>query len=198
MHIVGLTGGIGAGKTFVADMFARFGVPIYNADARAKYLMNNHGTLINIIKETFGSDMYKQGTLDRKALADIVFNDVEKLKILNELVHPPMERDHEAWHKEQDAVYTIKEAAILFESGANRGCDKIITVTAPLELRLNRVMKRDELSREEVLARMSNQWDDELKVAKSDYVITNDEKHMVMPQVLKIHKELLVYESDRF
>lgn len=184
---IGLTGGIGSGKTTVARIFETLGVPVYNADEEAKKLMNTDKTLKAAISKNFGNDTYKNDKLDRKYLASIVFNDETKLGILNSLVHPATIRDAADWIKRQNNPYIIKEAALLFEAGAAIMLDKIIGVFAPQELRVKRVMERDGVSREEVLNRINSQLDDEIKMERCDFVITNDEQSLIIPQVLKLH-----------
>lgn len=188
---IGLTGGIGSGKTTVARIFETLGVPVYNADAEAKKLMNTDEVLKSAILKNFGTGTYKNGTLDRKYLATIVFNDDTKLELLNSLVHPVTIRDAADWIKRQNTPYIIKEAALLFETGAMDMLDKVIGVFAPQELRIKRVMERDGVSREEVLKRMKLQLDDEIKMKRCDFVITNDEQSLIIPQVLKLHNQFI-------
>lgn len=186
---VGLTGGIGAGKTTVAKIFEKLGVPVYYADINAKQLMVTDPVLVEGIKAEFGKDVYLGDELDRPRLARIVFNDTGKLEKLNKLVHPAVRKDFTAWclkHKTQP--YVVEEAAILFESGAYKLMDKVVMVTAPKDIRINRVMERDATTREAVLARMANQWEEEEKINLSDHVIINDNQQLVIPQVLNIHK----------
>lgn len=189
---VGITGGIGAGKSTVARVFEKLGVPVYYADHRAKALMVENAKLIEQIKETFGDDIYKDGELDRAKLAQVVFNNPHKLEKLNKLVHPTVREDFIAWaSKHKTKPYVLEEAAILFESGAYKLMDKIIAVTSPQDMRIERVMKRDNITREAVLARMANQWKDEEKIALSDYIVQNDNSKLVIPQVLGIHRSIL-------
>jgi dephospho-CoA kinase len=190
MLIVGLTGGIGSGKTFVSELFASHGIPVYNADLRAKSLMTSD-QLKREISKAFGKEAYADGQLNRRFLAEKVFHDSDSLKKLNNLVHPAVRKDHHSWHKSQSAPYTIREAAILFESGSYEDCDKIITISAPVDLRVERVMKRDKVSRKEVEARISNQWSDEEREKLADFVIVNDGSADINLQVRNIHQELL-------
>lgn len=180
----GLTGGIGSGKSAVARVFVQLGVPVFAADDEAKFLREHDPEVRSQVLAAFG-------TTDRQVLAGMVFNDPEQLKALNAIIHPAVQRRFEEWldfHKGKDLV--IKEAAILFEAGADKGLDKVITVVSPEELKIARVMKRDGVSRDQVLSRMQNQWSDEERIKRSHYVIQNDEQHMIIPQVLAVHKEL--------
>ena len=185
---VGLTGGIGSGKTTVAKVFETLGIPVYYADDKAKYLMNTNETLKASIIQNFGNDAYKNGELDRKYLAAIVFNNKEKLELLNSLTHPITIRDADKWMKQQTTPYTIKEAALLFESRAAEQLDYIIGVYAPQHIRVERVMKRDNLPAEEVMKRISRQIDEEMKMKLCDFIITNNDQQLVIPQVLELHK----------
>jgi len=188
---VGLTGGIGSGKTMVATIFSDLGVPIYYADQQAKRLMLENNKLKAAIISIFGKEVYVKGELDRKYLASIVFNDKSKLNRLNSMVHPAVRADFLTWSKEQKADYNIREAAILFESGSYKDCDVVILVTAPEELRIKRVMKRDGSSKKEVKSRIDKQWLDEKKAKRSQFIINNDGSVPLKDQVLKIHKTLL-------
>ena len=188
---IGLTGGIGSGKSLVADLFTHLDIPIYNADQRAKKIMTDNIEVRENLIQLFGEKVYTKTSLNRKYLADIVFNNPDKLKTLNSIVHPAVRKDYNEWHNQQNASYTIREAAILFESGAYEDCDKIIAVNAEESLRVKRVVKRDGVTEEEVKRRIDNQWSDEQRTEKSDYMINNNEKEMLLPQVLKIHDILL-------
>jgi len=185
---VGLTGGIGSGKTTVAKVFETLGIPVYYADDRTKYLMNTDETLKASIIQHFGNDTYKNGELDRKYLAAIVFNNKEKLELLNSLTHPITIRDADKWMKQQTTPYTIKEAALLFESGAAQQLDYIIGVYAPQHIRMKRVVQRDNLPVEDVMKRISRQIDEEMKMKLCDFIITNNDHQLVIPQVLELHK----------
>ena len=189
--VIGLTGGIGSGKSVVAKIFETLGIPVYNADTEARRLMNSDPGLKAGIISLFGAKAYGAGGLDRKYLSSIVFDDPAKLEELNRLVHPATIRDAEQWRQRQQSPYVIKEAALLFESGANRSLDAVIGVSAPEELRISRVMARDGISREEVMKRIQRQMDERKKMALCDQVIFNDEKELLIPQVLSIHSELL-------
>jgi dephospho-CoA kinase len=188
---IGLTGGIGSGKTTIAKVFELLNVPVYYADAVSKKLYHTNKELIARMKEHFGEDIYTNNILNRQKLAAIVFNDSQKLQLLNNLVHPLTIKDAEQWMAQQTAPYIIKEAALLFESGSAAGLDYIIGVSTPKHLRIKRVMERDQVTREEVLARMNKQIDEETKMRLCDFVVKNDEQELVIPQVLQLHERLL-------
>lgn len=188
---IGLTGGIGSGKTTVAKVFETLGIPVYYADEATKRLMNSDENLKYLLIKNFGEATYKNGELDRKYLANIVFNDKDKLELLNSITHPATINDAEEWIKDQTTSYIIKEAALLFESGAAKNLDYFIGVYSPEELRINRVMQRDNISREEVLQRLSKQMDENKKMELCDFVIINNEEELVVPQILGIHQQLL-------
>ena len=188
--IVGLTGGIGSGKTTIANQFKSLGVPIYIADDEAKKLMNN-GSVLEKIKKTFGEEFVDDNILNREKLAQIVFSNPEKLKQLNQIVHPEVKKHFLKWlNKHKNHPYVIKEAAILFESGSYKDCDFIITVIAPLEMRIQRILKRDNTTREAILNRLKNQWNDEEKVSKSDFVIQNEDVNEALKKTYEIHNLL--------
>ena len=191
---VGITGGIGSGKTTVCKMFEKLGIPVYYADDRAKYLMQHEHFLIDQIKKNFGDDVYVNGTLDRKVLASKVFNDKAKLDLLNSLVHPAVFRDTERWieeQKEKKVPYVLKEAALLVETGSYKALDKLIVVTAPINMRIQRVTERDNTDTEEVLARVRNQLPEEEKVKLASFIISNNNGlNELEQQVLKIHHEM--------
>jgi dephospho-CoA kinase len=187
---IGLTGGIGSGKTTIAKIFELLNVPVYYADAASKRLYKTDKGLVQKMKEHFGNDIYNEDELNRAKLASLVFNDPDKLELLNSLVHPPTIKDAEEWMKRQTTPYVIKEAALLFESGSVAALDYVIGVYAPQHIRLKRVMDRDNTTREEVLNRMNRQIDEEIKMKLCDFVITNDEQDLVMPQVMALHERL--------
>lgn len=189
---IGITGGIGSGKSTVSSIFEFLGIPVFYADDEAKKIMTQDKELITNIKNVFGEKAYNGDELNRSYLAGIVFKDQESLQKLNGIVHPALGRHFEKWHASQEGVpYTLKEAAILFEMGAAASMDKVITVFAPEALRIKRVMDRDGVSEASVRDRISKQMPDEEKVKKADYVIFNDGQQSLLHQVLKIHKDLV-------
>lgn len=191
MYRVGLTGGIGSGKTTVARILETLGIPVYYADDAAKTIMNTDEGLKQQLMSHFGGDCYVDGQLDRKNLAGIVFNDPGKLALLNSLIHPVTIRHSEEWFRRQTSPYAVREAALIFESGASENLDFIIGVYAPKHIRLNRVMQRDGLSAEEIRKRMDRQINEEMKMKLCDAVIRNDEQELVIPQVMELHQRLL-------
>ena len=193
---IGITGGIGSGKTTVAKVFEVLGIPVYYADDAAKKLMNTDEKLKEKIQLQFGNDVYKDGRLDRKYLSEIVFKNPEKLQLLNALVHPATLKDAERWMQNQSTAYSLKEAALIFESGAQEQLDYVIGVTAPAPLRIQRTMHRDNITREEVILRMDKQMDETIKIKLCDFVIKNDEQEMLLPQVLELHKKLLTLSEN--
>ena len=188
---IGLTGGIGSGKSLVARIFEALGIPVYYADTAAKDIMNNDEVLRAEIIEHFGAAAYAEGVLNRKYIASKVFENKEQLAILNSFVHPATIRDAERWMQRQKAPYTIKEAALIFESGSQEYLDYVIGVYAPKTLRILRTMQRDNITRDEVLKRMNNQINEEIKMRLCDFVIYNDEQKAILPQVLALHEQLL-------
>lgn len=191
MTKIGITGGIGTGKTVVCKIFETFGIPVYYSDQRAKYLMENDKNLIRQITENFGQVYTKDGKLNRKKLAQIIFNDKNKLQTINQIVHPAVKADFLLWSKKQQTPYVIKESALLFESKQYTDLDYIVTVWAPLELRIIRTMQRDNISRQKVIERINNQLDDQVKIYRSDFLIINDEQTALLPQILNLHKFFL-------
>lgn len=192
---VGITGGIGSGKSLVCKIFNALGIPTYDADSRAKMVMTTDGILVDAIKKEFGFLAYDaKGVLNRQHLASRVFNQPEKLKRLNELVHPRVALDYEQWVSSQaDVKYVLKEAALLFESGSYQSLDKIIVVTAPETLRIQRVLARDpHRSVQQTKEIIRNQMEEEEKIKKADYVIVNDETTLLIPQVLNLHLQFIV------
>ncbi len=187
---VGITGNIGSGKTTVSKIFEVLGIPVFYADDAAKSVMVNDPILIDAIKGTFGKASYfEDGTLNRKHIAAVVFNNEAELSKLNAIVHPATFRAFDNWlPTHSDAPYILKEAALLFESDSYKMCDKTIMVTAPLEMRIKRVMLRDNLPKEEILKREARQFTEEKKLQLADYSIRNDEKVLVIPQVLVLHE----------
>ena len=196
--IVGLTGGIGSGKTTAAGFFKKLGIPIYIADDRAKFLMNNSEDIKREIQNLLGADAYTSEGLNRPYVAKKVFSDKNLLAKLNNIVHPEVDKDFKEWYEAQASPYVIKEAAILFENGGYKKCDYIVVVTAPLEDRVERVIKRDKVSSAEVLKRINNQWPDVRKISLSDAVINNTALSQLEPQVKRIHNHLIVRLERRW
>ncbi|MCS3795239.1 dephospho-CoA kinase [Niastella sp. OAS944] len=188
---IGITGGIGSGKSTVAKVFEVLGIPVYYADEAARRVMNEDEEVRKQIIEHFGASAYKNNQLDRAYIGGQVFNNKQKLELMNSLVHPATIRDSENWMRRQTTPYAIKEAAIIFESGTQDQYDYIIGVTAPVPLRILRAMKRDGLTRDQVLARIEKQIQDVIKMRLCDFVIYNDEQQAIIPQVIKLHNTLL-------
>jgi dephospho-CoA kinase len=188
---VGLTGNIGSGKSTVARIFEILGVPVYRADDAGRKFLEEE-SVVRELESTFGKEILEDATtIDRKKLANLVFNDPEALETLNGIIHPRVRQDLNSWMETQKAhPYIIQEAAILFESGFNEAFDAIIFIRCPKEVAIQRVTRRDSTTRETVLVRMQNQWPEDKKIPLSDYVITNDGKQLVIPQVLAIHEKL--------
>jgi dephospho-CoA kinase len=191
MKIVGLTGGIGSGKSAVLSVFSSQGVPCYQSDSSAKKLMHQDPELINQIKALFGDDLYEGEKLNRGKLAEVVFADKSKLESLNAIVHPRVKEDFQLFLSQQNADYVIKEAAILFETGGAEDCDVTILVTAPEDLRIERVMKREKSKVEHIKSRMRHQWSDEKKIPMADYVINNIDWDKTLKKVEEIHQKLV-------
>jgi dephospho-CoA kinase len=194
---IGLTGGIGSGKSTVARIFEILGIPVYYADAAAKRLMNTDPALREQIIAAFGAEAYTGGELNRQYLAQQVFHDEKKLAGLNSLVHPATIHDAEKWIAAQTSPYTVKEAALIFESGSEKLLDYVIGVSAPQELRIQRTMQRDHISREEVLKRIHQQMDEKLKMEQCNFIVYNDEEQPVLPQVLALHRQLLELAKEQ-
>lgn len=191
MIIVGLTGGIGSGKTTVAKHFKSLGVPVYIADEEAKKLMNKSKIIKRKLIQLFGEQAYVNGKLNKPFIANIIFNDKSYLQKMNAIVHPRVARHFEKWTLKQEAPYVIKEVAILFENGGHKLCDFVITVTAPKEIRVERLLKRDNTTKEKIEAIMKNQWTDAEKVKLSDFVIENTKLQNALNQADRIHEILL-------
>jgi len=189
--VIGLTGGMGSGKTTVANFFKELGVPVYIADTAGKDLMNTNAELKSKIVSLFGDQSYKNNFLDRKFIADQVFSSPKKLKELNKLVHPAVVLDFQFWKEKQESSYVIYEAAILFETGGNEKCDLIILVTAPLDERIKRLQDRDQSSLKEIESRMQHQWSDEKKRKLSDFEIINKNLSSTKDQVRNLHEILI-------
>ena len=190
---VGITGGIGSGKTTVCRIFETLGIPVYDADARAKWLLENDPELIAGIRDLFGNGAYTAaGQYNRPFIAQIVFNDPDKLAALNALAHPAVEHDSRAWHDAQkDVPFTLKEAALMVESGSHRYLDLLIVVAAPEALRIDRVVARDGITREQVERRIANQMPEQAKIALADFVIHNDGEQALIPQVVAVYREIV-------
>ncbi len=188
---IGLTGGMGSGKTTVSKIFSVLGIPVFYADDIAKNIMNEDAALKQNIINTFGIEAYINNTLNRKYIANIVFNERYKLDQLNALVHPVTLAAADKWFNLQTSPYVIKEAALMFEAGAAAYLDYVIGVYAPQHLRLQRVMQRDNSTREQVLARMNNQIDETIKMKLCDFVVINDEQQALLSQVLLLHEKFI-------
>ncbi|MCB7479675.1 dephospho-CoA kinase [Christiangramia sediminis] len=191
MKVVGLTGGIGSGKTTVAGFFKELNIPIYIADEAGKRLMNTSSEIRQEIIALFGEEAYQDTLPDRKFIASKVFNDKDLLSKLNKIIHPAVEKDFKTWLKDQSSEYVIYEAAILFETGGYKKCDFSILVTAPQKLRIDRLQKRDNSSVEEIKERMNNQWNDVKKSQMADFLINNKELAQTKLQVEHIHHQIL-------
>ncbi len=189
--IVGLTGGIGSGKSTVAEIFRHIGIAVYEADTVSKSIIDTDIVLQRQLVELLGKEVINEGKINRKYMAGKIFNDKVLLEKANAMIHPAVRRNFDKWVKEQQTPYVIKEAAILFETGSYRQCDRVIVITAPQEMRIDRVMRRSNISREDVLARMQNQWPEEQKLKKADYIIKNDLKESLIKQVIAIHEDLI-------
>lgn len=191
MKIVGLTGGIGSGKTTVAKMFQELGVPLYVADERAKVLMHTSNEIRTKLVHLFGVEAYQNQELNRPFIASKIFENADLLKQMNAIVHPAVGADFELWKAEQSTAYVLKEAAIIFENNLESQYDFIITVVADLDQRIARVMNRDNTTESKVMAIVNNQWSDDAKAKQSDFVIINHDLEQTKLQVLKIHQQLL-------
>ena len=196
---VGVTGGIGAGKSIVCKIFEVLGVPVYYADEAAKELMQQNEKLIAELKIHFSDAVYDGVNLNRKYLSNLIFNNPEKRELLNTIVHPYVIQDGIDWMKKQQSPYAIKEAALIFESGSQESLDHIIGVFAPNSLKILRTIKRDHSTREEVLQKIESQIEDGIKMKLCDDVITNEEQHLLVPQVIAIHEKLcrMAVEKNR-
>ena len=190
--IIGLTGGIGSGKTTVANYFKELGIPVYIADVEGKKITESP-KILRAIKDAFGSAVFDEERLNRQKVSQIVFNDSEKLKLLNSIIHPEVEKHFMNWvNNHSNFPLVVKETALLFESGSYKKCDFVITVIAPLEDRINRVIKRDAITRENVLKRIDNQWSDEDRIRNSHYIIDNTDRKTIERQVKEILKKITI------
>ncbi len=194
---VGLTGGIGAGKSTVAHIFEVLGIPVYHADQEAKRLMQTNPSLIEKIKIAFSEKAYVEGILDRQYLSSLVFNNKQQLELLNSIVHPFTIQDGLEWMKKQNSPYAIKEAALIFESGSQGEFDVIIGVFAPPAMRIHRTIQRDQVDREKVMSRMEKQLDENIKMKLCDHVLINNEQTMLTPQVIALHEQLIKLSAER-
>ncbi len=192
MYKVGITGGIGSGKSTICKIFELLGIPIYYADDQAKWLMQNDPLLIQQVKDAFGADSYNEkNELNRQKIAGIVFKDPQALEKLESFVHPAVHRHSNAWAEQQNSPYVLKEAALTFESDSWKYLDKVITVYAPEEVRIARVLKRDKTTEAAIRARMAQQMSEEEKMERADFVIYNDGEKLLIPQVLEVHTRLV-------
>ncbi|TCO03300.1 dephospho-CoA kinase [Natronoflexus pectinivorans] len=188
---IGVTGGIGSGKSTICRIFEILGCPVYNSDQQAIHLIHNHPEIIEGYIKLFGKDVYNDGILNRKLVADKIFNEKQLLIEIQNLVHPIVRNDFNRWFAEQTSAAVINEAAILFESGSYKQMDKIISVIAPEQLRIDRVVKRDRVSPKEVTIRIKNQWTDDQRIPLSDYIIYADDQQLVTPQVIEIYEKMI-------
>jgi dephospho-CoA kinase len=187
---IGVTGGIGSGKSIVCEMFQLLGVPVYNADEQAKKLVNSDPQIIDTLTKKYGQDIYNKGVIDKKRLAGIIFNNKVELKFVNETIHPRVFAHFDEWLElNNDDAYIIKEAALLFESGSYKDLDKIILVTAPEEIRIKRVVERDQTNEVEVKRIIESQMSENEKQKKSNYIINNDNTVLIIPYILEMHNE---------
>jgi dephospho-CoA kinase len=194
---IGVAGGIGSGKTTVCKIFSVLGIPVFSADNEARLVMDSDESVIQQVNELAGKNMYPGGSLDRIEMARLIFNNRELLNRINSIIHPIVINRFYEWEKSQDAPYVILEAAILFESGASEILDRVITVTAPVEERIERVVRRNNLTREQVIERINNQSNDDYKISLSDYVVNNSDNEMIIPAVLNIHNELIKISNEK-
>lgn len=191
MQKIGITGGIGSGKTTVSKIFEVLGIPVYYADVEAKKILNEDDSIITSIKKIFGEESYIDHQLNSKFIASIVFTDSNKLYSLNQLVHPATISHSNEWMNIQTSPYCIKEAALIFESESQKNLDYVIGVWAQEDIRIKRIIQRDRLSKEEVLKRINNQMNEELKMKNCDFIIHNNEIEMLTTQVIELHEKLL-------
>ena len=192
---IGITGGIGSGKSTVCTIFKILGIPVFNADIEARKLYDEP-QVKEAIMLAFGDNMYPQGVFDKKAMANIVFQSADKLKQLNELLHPLVQIQFDTWLQQQESPYTIKEAALLIEAGSYQQLDELILVTCPMNKRIERVMKRDRVTEDEVLARINKQLSEEDKRTLCQYEIINDDRQLLIPQVLQLHHQLMRHSGQ--
>jgi dephospho-CoA kinase len=197
IYKVGITGNIGSGKSTVCRIFEALSIPIYYSDSEAKRLINTDTDIMSVYKRICGSDIYSDGLLDRRKAAEILFNDAELLYEVEQVVHPVVRCHFERWAAVQPAPFVLQESAVLFENGGNLFFDKIIFVSAPEPLRIQRVMKRDGWSEDAIRNRINRQWNEEDKISLSDFIIVCDDVQAIIPQVLKVHEQLLnIFEKQ--
>ena len=194
---VGLTGGLGSGKTTVAKVFETLGIPVFYADDVSKKITDTNAQVKEALVALFGTDLYYDGLLDRQKLAKLIFGDADAIKKVNAIIHPAVANAFTAWCAAQNSPYVLQEAAILFETGGYKRFDKMILVSAPEELRITRVRQRSGWSREEALQRMQNQWGESQKIPLADFVILNDGSKPLLPQIMAIHEDLLRISNSR-
>lgn len=188
---IGITGGIGSGKSTVCKIFETLGIPVFYADEESKKILFTDSRVISEIRKYFGEEVFANNIPDRKKIAEAVFNSPEKLKQLNAILHPVVIAHAEDWfHSQKEKPYAIKEAALIYEIGAEAFLDKVIVVTTPEKIRIERIMNRDGLTADEVQARLQNQMPEREKMAKADFIIVNDNEQLLIPQVLKVHEAL--------
>lgn len=188
---IGITGGIGSGKSIVCQIFRNLEIPVFTADVEGGRIMSSDHSVIELLTAKFGDDIYTaDGELIREKIAAIIFNNSEAISFINSVVHPVVKKNYQEWFEKQISKYCIIEAAILFESGMHEMLDKIITVYAPEDIRIQRVMERDKISAEDVVARVRNQMSEEEKMKRSDFIITNDDRQLIIPQVIHVHNLL--------
>jgi dephospho-CoA kinase len=195
---LGVTGGIGSGKTTVCRVFAVLGIPVFSADIEAGNIMESDQELKVRLNQLVGKNLYSSGSLDRPELAKIIFNDEELLKKVNSIVHPVVFKHYLDWTNSQTTPYSVMEAAILFESGASELVDMTLTVVAPVSERIDRIVRGNKLTSDQVMARIKNQIDDESRISRSDFVVYNSENDMIIPAVLEIHQKLLNKYNSSF
>jgi len=194
---VGITGGIGAGKSLVCRIFETMNVPVFHADDESKKILFNDEKVVDELRKTFGEEIFSEGIPDRKKIASIVFRNQEKLKFLNSILHEITFQHFTEWVLEKkNAPYTLMEAALIYESGAEKFLDKVIAVASPEAIRIKRTMERDRLTEQEVRARMKNQLEPEVVEKRADFTIVNDEEQLIIPQVCAIHEQLLRLSSS--
>ena len=190
MKRIGLSGGIGSGKSYVAEILEKMGYPVYYSDAQSKVLTDTHPEIKSELVNRFGKSIYEQGTLNRSALASLIFNSEENRLFVNKLIHPIVRADFDAWCARQPSTLVFNEAAILFETGAYRQFDATVLVIAPLDIRIQRIMQRDQCTTEQAEARINSQWSDEKKLNLAEYVINNNNLDPIIPQILNVIAEL--------